>query len=360
MQLRKPLTLEEIRDIQESGILRLIEFNITNVCNLACPGCYEEEEAKEPRQDLGFDTFGQYIDMGLERGLEEVWILGGEPTLHPQWREFLKYAKERGISRLTLFSNMLRLEERDIEFLIERETKLIGKMNIGSLEPGLKELYAQARAIGRPPEVARKMLDQVAMIIRRGLNGYDLFALENLLRKDNMPYAADFWNFCRQNNITPNLELFCGVSGTETIAIPDPEEVLGLIEEVRSIDRGYGIEEWIPMVPHILTGCPLTYTGIAVNYNEDVLPCAASKTVVANFQGSRPDYDVILDHPIMKTRRNISPDNIQGDCSGCDYFYELGCFGGCRTAAEADGRIHGTGPLAGYEGCITRKFIDGA
>ena len=350
MRLRKKLDDAEIKRIRDEHLLKLIEFNITTACQFKCPGCYEADEAGN-REDLQFDTFKQYIEMGLERGLEEIWLLGGEPTLHKQWKELLTYAQNSGVSELTLFSNMIKLQEEDIHFLKAQKIRLVGKLNIGTTTPTDQELYVQARAIGKSPEVAKKMLDKIDMILEQGLAEEELFTLENLLRSDNLPHATNFWRFCRNNKIDPNAELYCDFDGNGSrVPIPTRPEILDFIRQIMEMDRGYGIEPGLPFAPHITTGCPLNYSGIAVNYNGDVLPCAASKIVIANFNGHKPNYDVILAHTIMQARRGLSKETIEGDCGTCKVFDK--CYGGCRNAVEAAGNPHGS-----YKGCITQPFI---
>lgn len=354
--LRETLTQAEILQIQEEGLLRLLEFNITDLCQLRCPGCYKMcDSGNTRRQNLPFERYKKYIEMGIRRGLRRVWLLGGEPTIHPQCKDFLRYAIDQGIDDLTVFSNMLNLQPIDIQFFIRNRIKIVGKLNIGSIRnPSEGELQMQAEMIGRTESMALKMLQKIQMALGEGLQDHNLFALENLLRGENMKYAASFWQFCRDNHITPNLEIFCDFSGKESVKrqLPSSRELSELIQAVQEIDKRMQLPKWEPMVPHVSHGCSLNYTAIAVDPNEDILPCAASSIVVTNMaDDDEIDYDKILRSPVIQARRNLTKDTVKGLCRGCVKF-DKGCSGGCRNAVEAGcGDFYG-----GYPGCIIKEL----
>ncbi|MFA7681715.1 MAG: radical SAM protein [Candidatus Peribacteraceae bacterium] len=356
VELRETLSKEEIKRIQEEKLLRLIEFNITNTCQLRCPGCYKmDDTGKQHEQRLPFERYQKYIEMGMRRGLRSIWLLGGEPTMHPQWKDFLCHAKDQGIDDLMLFSNMLNLQPADIQFFIRNKVKVVGKLNIGTIHaPSEDELCMQAAMIGRTESVAQTMLQKIKMILDEGLQDHNLFALENLLRGENIEYAIGFWQFCRDNHITPNLEMFCDFSGQESSKrnLPSDTELKSLVQAIQAIDKNMGFPEWEPMVPHISHGCSLNYTAIGVDPNEDILPCAASNIVITNTAGDEEiDYEKILCNPVIQARRNLSKDTVKGVCNGCDKF-DRGCSGGCRNAVEAGRRD----PYEGYPDCIIKNL----
>lgn len=354
-ELRRVLTVPEIERIQKEGIIQILEFNITNICQLRCPGCYKLEDATKDRQFLPFDRFQKYIEDGLNHGLEEVWLLGGEPTLHPQWRRFFKYAQSRGIDKLTLFSNTIRLGPADIKFLVDNNIRLIGKLNIGNVDnPEDEELAVQSRAIGSHKFVSRIIFDKIRAILDAGLQKKNLFVLENLLRADNFPYAEKFWEFCRSEGVIPNLELFCSTTRAQigSVALPSDDEIRDLIPKLQAIDAKYGHPRFTPLSPHITSGCSLNYNALAVDFNENILPCAPSPTSVANFDGKDVDFEEVLHHPLIEARRGLTKDNVKGACRNCSVFSE--CHGGCRTAVEA---VTGD-PYEASQDCLT-KIVNG-
>ena len=83
-------------------------IEITGECNLECPICF----ANAPYG--GHVPFKQVVDMinsfvAYETNPEILQLSGGEPTLHPEVLEIIKYAKSLGIEDVVLSTNGLRL-----------------------------------------------------------------------------------------------------------------------------------------------------------------------------------------------------------------------------------------------------------
>lgn len=70
-------------------------FEITNVCNLDCSYCYENDK-KKVRSLISPGNFAYFLahHAGLYR---EVVLSGGEPFLHPSWIEFAAILREYGM-----------------------------------------------------------------------------------------------------------------------------------------------------------------------------------------------------------------------------------------------------------------------
>ena len=75
--------------------LRLYHFEIhvTDHCNLNCKGCGHFSNLCPPTF-LGLDEFESDVTAVAERlDVDDVWLLGGEPLLHPQIDEFVRIAR---------------------------------------------------------------------------------------------------------------------------------------------------------------------------------------------------------------------------------------------------------------------------
>lgn len=90
----------------------LIEIDITYVCNLNCPGCNRSCSQAPTNQRMTLEQVEEFIEESIASDYQwdGIRVLGGEPTLHPQFHEMLdalrKYRDEyRPHLRLTVVSN---------------------------------------------------------------------------------------------------------------------------------------------------------------------------------------------------------------------------------------------------------------
>ncbi len=78
---------------------------LTNYCNRACPYCFARESmASAPPRELGWIDLIKVADMLVASGRPKAGVLGGEPSLHPQFVPFVRYLMQRGIKPV-IFTN---------------------------------------------------------------------------------------------------------------------------------------------------------------------------------------------------------------------------------------------------------------
>ena len=89
-------------------------IEITDACDLRCPVCYHGDFRSS---HITFDDFKERIALLLsaEGGrLDVLQISGGEPTLHPQFSEFLAYACAQDVGRVLVNTNGLHVRDERI------------------------------------------------------------------------------------------------------------------------------------------------------------------------------------------------------------------------------------------------------
>jgi hypothetical protein len=82
---------------------------ISTVCNQNCPYCFTVDylnKSGTQRDFLSVDDFENNLSFLERSDIDEVRLLGGEPTLHPQFTELIKRARKTG-KRIMIFSNGL-------------------------------------------------------------------------------------------------------------------------------------------------------------------------------------------------------------------------------------------------------------
>jgi sulfatase maturation enzyme AslB (radical SAM superfamily) len=86
---------------------------IVNYCNLKCPYCFADDMIQEKKTAMTIDDFCKVLEFISRTPKNYIGIIGGEPTLHPNFREIIKevnkYCKEVDTGA-TLFTNGINLE----------------------------------------------------------------------------------------------------------------------------------------------------------------------------------------------------------------------------------------------------------
>lgn len=87
---------------------------IVNYCNLKCKYCFADDMIQEETQTMTLDNFKKILSFAARTPKNHIGIIGGEPTLHPQFKDILrevnKYCREVNTDA-TLFTNGIELEQ---------------------------------------------------------------------------------------------------------------------------------------------------------------------------------------------------------------------------------------------------------
>jgi len=79
---------------------------ITQRCNLSCPYCFANEFTNTNTEDMTIDNFKKALDFIKTDPLERVGIIGGEPTLHPDFARMLEIIiNDDSIKRAIIYTN---------------------------------------------------------------------------------------------------------------------------------------------------------------------------------------------------------------------------------------------------------------
>lgn len=142
-------------DHEQHSCLPIIE--ITNHCNLECPICIVQNKNNYM---MSREEFAQTIDglVAKEGLLDTVNLSGGEPTVHPQFLEYLDIAKRPEISRVSISTNGLRIAT-DYDFCLElARRKVYVNLQLDAMRnPELRVL----RGGGDHEAVKRRALDNL-------------------------------------------------------------------------------------------------------------------------------------------------------------------------------------------------------
>ncbi|MGL6131717.1 MAG: radical SAM protein [Fusobacteriaceae bacterium] len=81
---------------------------INTICNLSCHYCFADKEITTcDTNTMSVENFKMILGVLKENNDSEVRLIGGEPTIHPDFKEFIKMALyDKNIKHIHIFSNM--------------------------------------------------------------------------------------------------------------------------------------------------------------------------------------------------------------------------------------------------------------
>ena len=112
---------------------------ISNKCNLACPYCFandflQSQQLEVRNKFIQPDYFQELLDYLDRSKIPEVRLIGGEPSLHPDFPELLKLACDRnkhivvftnGLLSLPVLESLMTLSSEECTVLINMNTHML-------------------------------------------------------------------------------------------------------------------------------------------------------------------------------------------------------------------------------------------
>jgi len=161
---------------QRSNKTCTVLIEITDACNLACHVCYADSKGD---RILSLEGFRQHVSALLdEKGtLDSVQLIGGEPTIHPDFWEMLAWLHaEPRVSKIYVATNGIALEKPGAaEKLVPYRDKTLVLLQFDGLEAKTNKALRQAN----PEKVRMRLLArldrlnvpmQLTMTLARGVS----------------------------------------------------------------------------------------------------------------------------------------------------------------------------------------------
>jgi len=86
-------------------------LTINRACNLRCNWCYAKMTKFKAKDSMSLDLVRKILAMLKDLKLESVILIGGEPTIHPNFLEIVKLITESGM-KANLVTNALRFSDK--------------------------------------------------------------------------------------------------------------------------------------------------------------------------------------------------------------------------------------------------------
>ncbi|WP_286240959.1 radical SAM protein [Neptuniibacter halophilus] len=89
VRIQGPMT--RLLGYQYKPATTLIEIDITYLCNLRCNNCNRSSAQAPEASHISLDDIRQFVDESInkDRNWERIRLLGGEPTLHPDFQNII-------------------------------------------------------------------------------------------------------------------------------------------------------------------------------------------------------------------------------------------------------------------------------
>jgi MoaA/NifB/PqqE/SkfB family radical SAM enzyme len=238
--------------------LQRLSIDLTTKCNYNCLKCFRSESTKTKSIDLDFNLLKRLIDEGLEMGIQDFGLMGGEPTLYNNFDDMLRYFQKRANNHkglpfyVILFTNGSRL------FTTEERRNLIRNCPFldvwFTIETFDRALYPIVH--GCADHYFEQVMRNLAYAIDNGLAQETRLCITYPQSKNNLVFSEEVWRFCRQTGILPRFTFVAKVGKARELLsdrILTDDERAKIIEAVVDIDASLGYET------------TYSYNGIGIN-----------------------------------------------------------------------------------------------
>lgn len=339
---------EDAYSARDAGRLLAIRLETNRDCNLRCRYCYAQS-GRHLGDELSYEMLADVVGQAHDLGAQSVVVIGGgEPTLHPRFRDLISLIHSLGMIPM-IFTNAICITPELAGFLQDSNASVMAKLD--SLRPHVQDFLAgQVGAFKRMQKGLVNLLDAG---FRRPADPHRLRLGASFVScRLNREEIEEIWHFCRQQNIFPNMEVLTP-TGRAKEELPDEGLTLEDIREyklrVLQIDRTQYGYDWLPYTPLAASGCLQHLYSLYVTIEGNVRPCAPTKFdehPALKVEGVYPhnirrrSLKDIYEDPLFRYVRSIDQ-HLQGKCAACPHLGE--CIG-CRGYAYAVGVNQGKDP----------------
>jgi len=239
-----------------------IAIDVTYRCNLHCPYCYLSAGERRSAPILSLRDFKYIIDTLVKRSeILGLCICGGEPTLHPNLKDMISYAKEYG-----LIVNMV----TNGTLINEKFAKDLSSLEIDSVQVSLD---------GSKPEIMDKLRGKG--VFKRAVNAIKMLIANEVTTMAAMTLTKlninDFPNVAKLSEELGLYSLrtmfFIPEHKRHIPLIPSDEEYAQVIQWIKDNQKHYKcLLEFGDPTEHIVLGSYIGHVMISVNPEGYVLP----------------------------------------------------------------------------------------
>lgn len=340
--------------------LRLVAWEVTRTCNLACVHCRAASVDRPYENELSTDECRAFLDEVASFAQPIIILTGGEPLLRPDIFEIAAYGHGKGL-KMTMAVNGTLLTRERARKMIESGVQRIS-ISLDGATAATHDTFRQvpgafegalhgvdnARAEGLDFQInttiTRMNLRELPAIQERvvslGAVAHHIFLLVPMGRgrdiEEQAISAEDYertlhWFYEQRQRVPLQLKATCAPHYYRILRERSKSEGLDVTFETHGLDA-------------VTRGC-LGGVGFAfVSHTGQVQPCGYLEVDSGNIR-EKPFREIWEKSPVFLNLRNFK--NYEGKCGRCQY---VRVCGGCRARAyESTGNYLAPEPLCLYE-----------
>ncbi len=339
--------------------LRLLAWEVTKACNLACKHCRASAHKDPFPGELSTDEALRFVDSIPQAGNPILIFTGGEPLMRPDIFQLVKRAKEQGL-KCVMAPNGTLLDPNTVRRLLDSG---IERVSI-SLDGPDAMSHNELRGVRGAFEAS---LRGIGHLRQQGLP----FQINTTVTRNNLHLFRDIFELAQQlGAVAWHIFLLVPTGrgselGSEIISAEEYEQVLNWFYDFR---RSTSMHLKATCAPHyhrilrqrakaeglsvsrenfgldaVSRGC-LGGTGFCfVSHSGQVQPCGYLELDCGQVR-ERPFPEIWAESPRFRELRDVSL--YRGKCGGCEY---VRVCGGCRARAQTmKGHYLEEEPLCSY------------
>jgi len=183
-----------------------LQMFITNRCNLRCDGCFARNVMAENDEDIKLSEYSDAVNIAINKGAEQINILGGEPLLHPQLERICNFNKINGL-KTTIYTNGTLLDKFKIEDFHDAKLRVSLDSFVGTKkavtnleESGFSVQYIDANYMMTSKTTIDELIQSAAFLESNGCKVFFIFNMQEMV--DN----RDFFDNSGNNLVLPVLK----------------------------------------------------------------------------------------------------------------------------------------------------------
>lgn len=154
--------LHDLVKLPQGHNLKSVDVYVTSQCNRRCTYCFLPSDFFASGMRMSAEAFSDVVAWCLRYNVDEITLLGGEPSLHPSFADMVSLAHERGLS-VRVVTNGARRFRRLME------NGLIGSHNLGRVAVSLDTLDESVQDRFRGEGAWRDAMDTIRLLRQHGL-----------------------------------------------------------------------------------------------------------------------------------------------------------------------------------------------